>query len=298
MLVKFVLWLMRASPPGRRLVWRAFHELLGRRYGGLDWWTFMNYGYAELREGAEAIPLAPADEAERYCAQLYAHVAGAVDLDGREVLEVGCGRGGGVSYMARYLNPRRVTGLDAARTQVDFCRRVHRGANVAFVHGDAEHLPFDDDSFDAVVNVESSFAYGDMDAFLAEVRRVLRPGGHFLFADLRLAFESDGLVDRLARTGFTVVRARDITRNVRHALALDAERRRAQAETLVPPYLKGIMYAFSGVEGTRIPILLSCGLLRYLSITMRKPVLQSAAPGPRIEIPHPVEHRELVGAAP
>ena len=50
--------------------------------------------------------------------------------------------------------------------------------------GDAESLPFGDEMFDAVVNVESSHCYGSTPAFLAQVKRVLRCGGHFLFADL------------------------------------------------------------------------------------------------------------------
>ncbi|QDU31359.1 Phthiotriol/phenolphthiotriol dimycocerosates methyltransferase [Anatilimnocola aggregata] len=55
---------------------------------------------------------------------------------------------------------------------------------LSFVVGDAENLPFEDDTFDAVVNVESSHCYRSDPAFLAQVRRVLRTGGHVLFADL------------------------------------------------------------------------------------------------------------------
>jgi ubiquinone/menaquinone biosynthesis C-methylase UbiE len=45
------------------------------------------------------------------------------------------------------------------------------------VHGDAENLPFPQVSFDAVINVESAHCYGSIERFLAEVHRVLRPGG-------------------------------------------------------------------------------------------------------------------------
>jgi SAM-dependent methyltransferase len=59
------------------------------------------------------------------------------------------------------------------------------------VQGDAEALPFDDGSFDAVINVESSHNYPDLAKFLSEVARVLRPGGHFshvdVFTDARFA---------------------------------------------------------------------------------------------------------------
>jgi SAM-dependent methyltransferase len=262
---------MRYSPFLRRLAWRTFHESLGRRFGGLDRWTFMNYGYADLREDARAIPLEPDDEDERYCAQLYAHVTEGIDLVDRDILEVGCGRGGGVSYMARALSPHRVAGLDVAAHQVAFCRRVHRDPKVVFHQGDAEHLPFDDGSFDAIVNVESSFAYGRMDVFLAEVERVLKPGGYFLFADVRLATKVDELTDQLAGAGLTVAHTENISTNVLRALELDADRRRKAAVTLGSAYGLGVMPDFIGVEGTRIPTLLSSGELIYLSARMLKP---------------------------
>jgi ubiquinone/menaquinone biosynthesis C-methylase UbiE len=54
-----------------------------------------------------------------------------------------------------------------------------------FVHGDAENLPFPDESFDAVVTGDASHIYPHFERFLAEVTRVLRRGGHFLYADFR-----------------------------------------------------------------------------------------------------------------
>ena len=59
------------------------------------------------------------------------------------------------------------------------------------MHGNAESLPFADESFDAVINVEASHGYPDFPRFLAEVARVLRPGGHFLYADFRGFLEYD-----------------------------------------------------------------------------------------------------------
>ena len=54
-----------------------------------------------------------------------------------------------------------------------------------FIEGNAEHLPFPDESFDAVINIESSHTYPHFSRFLTEVARVLRPGGHFLYTDVR-----------------------------------------------------------------------------------------------------------------
>ena len=51
--------------------------------------------------------------------------------------------------------------------------------------GNAENLPFADQSFDAVISIEAAPYYPRFPRFLAEMARVLRPGGHFLYADLR-----------------------------------------------------------------------------------------------------------------
>jgi fatty-acid O-methyltransferase len=58
-------------------------------------------------------------------------------------------------------------------------------AGLDFVQGDAQNLHFPDQSFDAVINVEGSHIYPNFERFLGEVARVLRPGGHFLYADFR-----------------------------------------------------------------------------------------------------------------
>ena len=117
--------------------------------------------------------------------QLYHRTATQADLSGKQVLEVSCGHGGGASYLVRTLHPASYTGLDLNPAGIDFCRKRHNLPGLDFVHGDAENLPFADQSFDAVINVEASHVYPHFPRFLAEVARVLRPGGHFLYADFR-----------------------------------------------------------------------------------------------------------------
>ena len=230
----------------------------------------MNYGYTDPEESAVPIVLEKEDRDERYCVRLYHHVASAVDLSNRDVLEVGCGRGGGASYLARYLKPNMMVGVDIADRAIDFCRHVHHAERLAFLKGDAENLTFPDGSFDVVINVESSFCYGDMARFLSEVARVLRPCSHFLFADLRLAHEVEGLAADLERSAFAILKSDDITRRVRRALELDHERRVGGANGNIPPFLRGIVNTFVGAPGTRIPNLLETGELVYLNFVMQK----------------------------
>jgi ubiquinone/menaquinone biosynthesis C-methylase UbiE len=150
--------------------------------GGKDV-AFLNWGYEE--DPPMDLPLEASDEPNRYFIQLYHSTATQVDLTGKRVLEVSCGHGGGASYLVRTLGPDSYTGLDLNRAGVDFCRRRHQMSGLDFVQGDAENLPFPDQSFDAVINVEASHHYPRFPRFLAEVARVLCPGGHFLYADVR-----------------------------------------------------------------------------------------------------------------
>ena len=81
-------------------------------------WAFMNYGFVP-EPGTPTLTLDRADEPDRLCIQLYDHVIGSAELSGRDVLEVGSGRGGGASYLSRYRSPRSVTGVDLAARSIE-----------------------------------------------------------------------------------------------------------------------------------------------------------------------------------
>src|ERR1035437_1648898 len=139
--------------------------------------TFMNYGYS--RENLDLM-LEEKDRKNKYSAQLYHYVANHIDIKGKDILEVGCGRGGGLSYINRYLKPKTVTGVDLNSKAIEFCRKNYSGKNNTFIQGNAQLLKFESNSFDVVINVESSHRYNNMSKFLEEVHRVLKPGGYFL----------------------------------------------------------------------------------------------------------------------
>ena len=128
-------------------------------------WAFMNYGYAPATVDVGKPPLRSSDERDRLCIQLYLHAIDDSDLRDRDVLEVGSGRGGGASYLSRYLQPHSMTGMDFSQEAVDLCNRHRRAPGLTFVCGDALSMPFPASSFDAVVNIESSHCYESMDTF-------------------------------------------------------------------------------------------------------------------------------------
>lgn len=272
MLVKKIMRLSAASPRFRRLLWRRWYEYLAGFQ--MREWRFMNYGYASSEPQADLdaaqLALELADEPDRYSIQLYHHVAGGAELEGLEVLEVGSGRGGGASFVARYHRPATVIGVDISAKAVRFCERAHEVEGLSFRQGDAEDLPFEDECFDAVLNVESSHCYGSMPAFLAEVERVLRPGGHFLFADLRTPEDARRLDEQIAATGLQVLEREDITANVVEALRLDDARKQSLIRSFSPKRLMGVMEKFAAVEGSEVNEGFKTGAMRYLRYALRK----------------------------
>lgn len=229
----------------------------------------MNYGYAD-GSSPQPLKLAPTEESDRYCIQLYNHVAGAVDLAQSDVLEVGSGRGGGASFIKRYLHPANMVGVDLSQHAVDFSRVTHRVDGLEFQKGDAERLPFDSESFDAVVNVESSHCYPSLGAFLSEVRRVLRRGGCFLYADFRDRSAVDHWRHCLESSGLTMLRENDITPNVLAALDGDDERKLALIRKFIPRPLRRFFLDFAAVRGSAVYEAFRTGKLVYVSYVMQK----------------------------
>ena len=97
------------------------------------------------------------------------------DLAGR-VLEVGCGTG----HWLRRLAERgiRVAGVDASSNMLDYARDQAPGA--ALAHATAEHLPWASAAFERVFCINALHHFEDKAGFLAEARRVLRPGGQLM----------------------------------------------------------------------------------------------------------------------
>jgi SAM-dependent methyltransferase len=110
------------------------------------------------------------------------------------VLDVAAGTG----HVARRLAPRvrTVVALDATRAMLEQGRE-HAPGNVLFVQGDAGQLPFLDESFDVVVTRFAIHHFEAPEDQLAEMRRVLRPGGRLAVADLVAHREAAATQNRL-----------------------------------------------------------------------------------------------------
>jgi len=196
---------------------------------------FMNLGFAGLSNWKLPIGLSEKDEPYRFAIQLYHQLLAHIDVRGRRVLEVGCGAGGGLTYIAEHFHPSLAVGLDIVSENLATFGADDEAASVVLV-GNAEQLPFNDGEFDVVVSVESSEHYRRIEQFLGEARRVLKPRGHLLLADLRWngRFDGDWGASRSAKmfqhqlqaAGFHILRTDDITSNVVRSIVLQDEAKR------------------------------------------------------------------------
>ena len=101
-----------------------------------------------------------------------------------KVLDIGCGTGRLLNRLAAKYANLQGTGLDFSDEMLRQARRSNRHRpRLIFVQGAAAPLRFVDDQFDAVFNTISFLHYAEPERVLAEIYRVLRPGGMFYLAD-------------------------------------------------------------------------------------------------------------------
>jgi ubiquinone/menaquinone biosynthesis C-methylase UbiE len=98
---------------------------------------------------------------------------------GARILEVGCGRGVALPVLARLCRPRRLAGLDIDLALLaEATERLRREAVAAqLVPGDVRAMPFEDASFDVVIDFGTCYHVTRPAAALREIARVLAPGG-------------------------------------------------------------------------------------------------------------------------
>ena len=103
------------------------------------------------------------------------------DMSGQTAIELGCGTGYVSGWMAR--RGAQVTGIDVSANQLATARRLASDHNTALtlIEGNAEHLPFEDASFDFAISEYGAAIWCDPEVWLPEATRVLRPGGHLRF---------------------------------------------------------------------------------------------------------------------
>ena len=266
MIKSIIVQILKLSPSTRRWFWKKWYNIFAKRARNPEL-KLMNYGYDSPNL---SLKLDDDDEVERYPIQLYHHVASQTELKDKIVLEVGSGRGGGASYIARYLNPLAIKGIDISKDVVMLCNDLYNISSLEFSVGDSEDIPFPDDSYDAVINIESSHCYGSVEKFLSEVCRVLKPGGFFLFCDFRTTEGIKELYDQMSKSDLQFINRTDITDNIIQGLDKLSDYREFHISKSVPVWIRSLFKSYAGIKGTEIYNAFNEGKMQYISAILKK----------------------------
>ena len=224
---------------------------------------FMNYGFANLDE-------TKADSREIFSANLYHHVVSYVDITNKDVLEIASGRGGGAVLIEKHNKVKSYVATDISEAAIQFCKDNYDNEKLEFVVADADKQIFPDNTFDVILNVESSRCFDNIEQFLVNAYNMLRPGGHFIFADLRDKEEVEVLLKQLENSPFEIVKTTNISKNIIKALDLSSEHLKSYIDAKIPEQMKKAFYQFSAVDGSQRYDAFKNGELEYWSFMLQK----------------------------
>lgn len=203
----------------------SIYDMAALESGKSDFWNWGIYDESIVRQLHELIPNFDKFDTDGFSEQLYFLALqqlplGLGDYANKSLLEVGCGMGAGLNFLSRIIDAHSMVGLDLSVKAIERANAsMSRGATLRFVEGDAEKLPFDCDSVDVIVSIESSHTYPDLGKFFAEVTRVLRAGGFLSHVDLFTKQRYQQLaVLKQAQPKLKWIHERDVSDQVRAAI--------------------------------------------------------------------------------
>lgn len=264
MLSKVIKIIFRYFPKTKGFLWKKWYNYLGSKIISPEL-RFMNYGYYNDNFHPK---LSSNDEEERYPIHLYHYLCSKVNVFNLELLEVGSGRGGGADYTLRTFKPKSVSAIDISKSAITLCEDFYSQKNLNFINASADNLPFKDNTFDLVLNVESSHCYPSFDNFLKEVDRVLKPSSNFLFTDFRPSTDLGSLKHSILNY-FDIVHEEEITDNIICALDLMSKKRSNQVNSLLPSFLSYLSASFAGIKGSELYKSFQNNDLRYFLFVLK-----------------------------
>ena len=143
------------------------------------------YKKLSISEFSKAAEKYETDQAGIYkmCRNDYPPILTEIEKENFEtLLDIGCGTAPMISLLKEKYPSKKYTGIDLTPRMIEVAKSKNLD-NTEFVVGDAENLPFKDNSFDIIINSQSFHHYPNPQSFFNEVSRVLKPNGKLILRD-------------------------------------------------------------------------------------------------------------------
>jgi ubiquinone/menaquinone biosynthesis C-methylase UbiE len=203
---------------------------LNPNYLNPDSLIFMNDGYAEIDDNDY-----PFDSIEtknfilnkkyknfKFQVNLYKRLLDFAEIKNNNnidvLIDVGCGKGGGVSFYKDFYNFDNCIGIDLTNININIAKKHSKSIN--FYVASATNLPINNNTVDIVTCVESVLYYDPILKFVKEIFRVLKNNGKILISMPINKQQEDNLKNTFLNNGFILDKEEDITKNVRMACAI------------------------------------------------------------------------------
>ncbi len=147
--------------------------------------TDNEYKELTIKEFTKAADIYESNNAGIYeiCKDDYPYIAGELEKeDYQDLLDCGCGTGPMISLLYEKDPSKHYTGIDLTPRMIEVGKAKNL-AGVDWVVGDCENLPFEENSFDAIICSNSFHHYPNPQRFFNSAKKVLRPGGRLILQD-------------------------------------------------------------------------------------------------------------------
>lgn len=128
------------------------------------------------------------------------------------IIDVGCGAGGATIVVAKAFSDAEVVGIDLSEPLLATAEKSAQSANLSkriiFEKADVQQIPFEENSFDVVINLNMVHFVEDPIKMLDEMERILKPGGILFIADLRRSWL--GSFEKEIKASLTLLEARNL----------------------------------------------------------------------------------------
>jgi len=156
--------------------------------------------------------------------RLVLEIIGDTDLNNKNILDIGCGRGGTIQVINSYFKPSGIVGIDISKSSIEYCEESNKQNNVSFYVKDAYNNALDDGIFDVAFIIELKNIEPSIFPVYNETFRVLKKNGILILAGVFIKEYYKDTIDTI-NSLFKIISNNDVTSNVILSAASDAQSR-------------------------------------------------------------------------